>query len=170
MSDAALAQKKICMLGAFAVGKTCLVSRYVEGIFSDKYLTTIGVKIDRKVVEIGNRRLNLILWDLNGEDDFLQVNMSYVRGAAGYLLVIDATRRETLKTAFALQERAEEAIGRVPFVFVLNKMDLTKDLEISESQLEEQLPSHCRVVRTSAKTGAGVEEAFLTLAGEIVEG
>ncbi len=162
-------QKKICMLGAFAVGKTSLVSRYVQGIFSHKYLTTIGVKVDRKVVKVDNRRVNLILWDINGEDEFLKVRMSYVRGAAGYLLVVDGTRPETLATAAMLQRRASEAVGAIPFVLVLNKIDLTEQWELDESQVEKCLSSPCTVVWTSARTGEGVEEAFMALAHEILK-
>jgi small GTP-binding protein len=162
-------QRKICMLGAFAVGKTSLVSRYVQGIFSHRYLTTIGVKVDRKLIEIGNRQVNLILWDLNGEDEFLKVRMSYVRGAAGYLLVADGTRPETLATAAILERRAARAVGSIPFVLVLNKIDLTEQWEMDETQIEKCLPSRCALVRTSARTGEGVEEAFMKLAQEILK-
>ena len=68
-------QKKICMLGAFAVGKTSLVRRYVDSIFSDTYLTTVGVKIDKRVVPVGNDSVNLILWDIAGEDEVSAVRM-----------------------------------------------------------------------------------------------
>ena len=46
--------KKISMIGAFAVGKTSLVSRFVKSMFSEKYLTTVGAKIDKKMVQLGN--------------------------------------------------------------------------------------------------------------------
>jgi GTPase SAR1 family protein len=55
-------QKKICMLGGFSVGKTSLVKRYVASIFSESYLTTVGVKIDKKTVTLGERVVHLILW------------------------------------------------------------------------------------------------------------
>ena len=155
------------MLGAFAVGKTSLVGQYVEGIFSHKYLTTIGVKVDRKLIEVGNRKVNLILWDLNGEDEFLKVRMSYVRGAAGYLLVADGTRPETLATAAILQRRASQAVGEIPFVLVLNKIDLTEQWELDENQLRTWTAPRA-VVKTSARTGEGVEEAFTKLAQEIL--
>ena len=48
-------QKKICMLGGFSVGKTSLVKRYVQSIFSEAYLTTVGVKIDKKTVDLSDR-------------------------------------------------------------------------------------------------------------------
>ena len=96
-------QKKICMLGGFAVGKTSLVSRFVSSIFSDKYLTTVGVKIDKKPVSVDGRDVTLMLWDIYGQDDFQTVQPSQLRGMAGYLLVVDGTRRATLDVARQLQ-------------------------------------------------------------------
>src|SRR6476661_2941267 len=92
-------QKKICMIGGFSVGKTSLVRRYVQSIFSEAYLTTVGVKIDKKTVELTDRTVNLILWDLAGEDDIGSLRMTYLRGASGYVLVADGTRRSTLDVA-----------------------------------------------------------------------
>lgn len=162
-------QKKICMLGGYAVGKTSLVRRFVKGIFSEKYLTTVGVKIDKKVVRIGTEEVSLILWDLHGEDDFQQVPMSYMRGASGYLLVVDGTRLESLDSARALQKRTEEAVGAVPFILLLNKADLRDEWEFEGWEAQEFSGKDCTVIQTSAKTGQGVEEAFLHLAGRMLE-
>lgn len=162
-------QKKLCMLGGYAVGKTSLVRRFVKGIFSEKYLTTVGVKIDKKVVKVGEQEMSLILWDLHGEDDFQQVRMSYMRGASGYFLVVDGTRRESLDSAMALQLRTEEAVGAVPFVVLVNKADLGDEWEFEGWEAEEFAGKDCTVLRTSAKTGQGVEEAFLLLAGKVLE-
>ena len=79
-----MVQKKICMLGGFSVGKTSLVKRYVQSVFSEAYLTTVGVKIDKKTVDLPGKTVNLILWDLAGEDDIASLRMSYLRGSAGY--------------------------------------------------------------------------------------
>lgn len=65
-------QKKICMIGAFATGKTSLVAKFVYSIFSETYQTTVGVKIDKKTVKIKDKELNFILWDLYGEDSTLR--------------------------------------------------------------------------------------------------
>jgi GTPase SAR1 family protein len=89
-------QKKVCMLGGFSVGKTSLVKRYVDSVFSETYLTTVGVKIDKKTVDLSDRIVNLILWDLAGEDDIASLRMSYLRGTAGYVLVADGTRPSTI--------------------------------------------------------------------------
>jgi small GTP-binding protein len=162
-------QKKICMLGAFAVGKTSLVARFLQSIFSDKYYTTVGVKIERKSLEVGGQLWNLIVWDLAGDDEFMQVRMSYLRGSAGYLLVADGTRRPTLEAALNLQKRVQESIGNVPFVLVLNKADLSEDWELGNDIIEELSKQGRTCLRASAKTGLGVEEAFLSLVGMMME-
>ena len=123
-------QKKICLLGAFGVGKTSLVRRFVDTIFSDTYLTTVGVKIDKKLVTVGNEQMALILWDIAGEDEVAAVRVSYLRGAAGYLLVADSTRPETLETAASIQTRIQAELGAVPFLALLNKADLLEDWAI----------------------------------------
>ncbi len=163
-------KKKVCMLGAFAAGKTSLVQRFAKSIFSDKYLTTVGVKIDKKIVTIGKQEVNLMLWDIHGEDEFQKVRMSYLRGASGYLLVVDRTRRDTLDTAFRLKKRVEEVIGNVPFVLVFNKSDLKNEWEIDNKTIVDLSRNGLTVVETSAKTGEGVKETFLTFTRKMLEG
>ena len=121
-------QKKICLLGGFGVGKTSLVSRYVHSIFSDKYLTTVGVKIDKKSVTLDGTDVDLVIWDLYGQDDYQKVRMSYLRGAAGYLLVADGTRRSTLDTALALHDSAQATVPNASFTLVINKADLARQV------------------------------------------
>ncbi|MBD2302690.1 GTP-binding protein [Nostoc sp. FACHB-87] len=161
-------QKKICMVGAFATGKTSLVSRFIYSIFSDRYYTTVGVKIDKKTLSLQGNNVNLILWDLYGEDEFQKVRMSYLRGSSGYILVVDGTRRSTLDKAFELQTKVEESIGQVPFILVFNKWDMTEEWEIEPQELDSILSKGWNVIKTSAKTGQGVEEVFQTLAHQII--
>jgi len=162
-------QKKICMVGAFATGKTSLVTRFVSSIFSEKYHTTVGVKIDKKTLNIQEKTINLILWDLYGEDEFQKVRMSYLRGASGYLLVVDGTRKNTLEKAFDLQTRVEETIGKVPFIMLLNKWDMTNELEIDHVEIDAVQQKGWTVIKTSAKNGLGVAEVFQTLAEKIMD-
>lgn len=160
-------QKKVCMLGGFGVGKTSLVSRFVSSIFSDKYLTTVGVKIDKKVVSVGSDEMTLMLWDIYGQDEFQTVRASYLRGASGYLLVADGTRYATLETAAALQQKAESVVGRVPFLLLLNKADRDAEWQVDERALWKLAERGWPVLKTSAKTGAGVEDAFAKLSRDM---
>lgn len=157
-------KRKVCMLGATGVGKTSLVARFVRSIFSDAYQTTLGVTIEKRHVACDGRGLDLILWDLSGEDELQSVHLSYVRGSAGFIVVIDGTRRPTMETALRLHAAARAITGDVPCVFVLNKADLVASWEIDE-RAEAALRGACVLVtRTSAKTGEGVERAFCALA------
>ena len=157
------------MVGAFATGKTSLVERFVKSIYSNIYHTTVGVKIDKKLVKVGEQELNLILWDIHGEDEFQKVRMSYLRGSSGYFLVVDGTRRTTLDKAFTLQKRVEDTIGTVPFILVLNKWDLAEEWDIDDTAMDEIVERGWLVIKSSAKTGLGVEEAFLTIAKKMME-
>ena len=145
------------------------MSRFVKGIYSDTYHTTVGVKINKKLIKV-KQEVKLILWDLYGEDEFQKVYSSYLRGSSGYILVVDRTRRHTLDKAISLQRRVEETIGKVPFIIMLNKSDLTDEWEIDEAAISELSQRSWTVINGSAKTGLGVEESFLTLAEKMVEG
>jgi small GTP-binding protein len=157
-------QKKVCLLGTSGVGKTSLVARFVHSMFSEKYLTTVGVKIDKKTVPVDGTEVTLMIWDLAGDDDFQRLQASYLRGTSGYLLVADGTRRVTLDLALELQKRVAATLGPVPFILALNKADLAPQWEVDEARINALSAQNFTVIKTSAKDGAGVEEAFADLA------
>lgn len=165
-----MVKKKVCMLGAFAVGKTSLVRQYVHSIFSEKYQTTVGVKIDKKTLTLDSGPLDLILWDIHGEDAFQSVRISYLRGASGILIIVDGTRRSTLDTALDLQQRALKYVGPVPIIFLFNKNDLAAEWEITEAEIAQLTQNGIVTLTSSAKTGAGVPQAFEMLAHAMTEG
>jgi hypothetical protein len=157
-------QKKICMVGVFATGKTSLVQKLVYSIFSAKYHSTVGVKVDRKQVEIGDTVVNLLLWDLEGRSSIQEIPASYLAGAHGVLLVADGTRKETFDQLFDLHALALGAAGHVPTVVALNKVDLTNEWQLGRREDAMLTERGLHSVRTSAKTGEGVEDAFRWLA------
>jgi small GTP-binding protein len=161
-------QKKICMLGATGVGKTSLVSRYVLSLFSDTYMTTIGVKVDKKNLSVDGQDVMLMLWDIYGEDEFQTVRTSYLKGASGYLLVADGTRPLTLDMARQLQAKAAGVVGSAPFVLVLNKADLGDQWHLDDRAIWRLVEDGWSVIRTSARTGEGVEDAFAKLTRRIL--
>ncbi len=162
-------QKKICMLGGFAVGKTSLVRRFVQSIFSDNYLTTVGVKIDKKSVAFPDKTVDLILWDLAGEDDIGSFRVSYVRGATGLALVVDGTRPATLGVALTLRERVEAEFGAMPFILLLNKSDLADRWAIPDGEIDELKQRGWQIYLTSALSGEHVDDAFRQLAAMVAK-
>jgi len=162
-------KKKICMLGAFAVGKTSLVQQYVHSIFSDKYHTTVGVKIDKTTVIIGDTTIDLIIWDLHGEDEFQHVRLSYLKGSSGCIYVADGTRKKTLATALNLKQIAKKTMGDIPFILIINKQDLVDHWEIDSTTINELKDTGMTVILTSAKTGDAVEKAFHILTQKMMD-
>lgn len=166
----ALIQKKVCMVGVFGTGKTSLVQQFVHSRFSEKYHSTVGVKIDRKEVTLRGTQVNLLLWDLAGQDGVQNIQGSYLRGSSGIFFVVDGTRPNTLEELAGLQTLVERAIGAVPAVIAANKADLTAEWKLGEENLAALHGDRRLVLKTSAKTGAGVNEAFAWLAGQMLKG
>lgn len=162
-------QKKICLIGSPAVGKTSLVRRFVHGRFSEEYLTTIGVKIDRKDVAVDDENVHLMVWDVNGDDTFTPLRPAYLRGASGLLVVADGTRSYTLDHAVELYDELSEKLGDLPAVLLINKRDLEEAWEVESDQLDPLHTNDWKIVETSALSGFGVEGAFVEIARSMLE-
>jgi small GTP-binding protein len=162
---------KICIVGDFAVGKTSVCERYVNNQFSDKYLTTVGVKVDTKELDLDDRGVSvkLVLWDVAGTDRFGDKEFAYLRGAAGFIFVADGTRSLTLGTARRLRKDIVQRYGERPRVLLVNKRDLTDSWEVSDALIEELKIHFGSVFLTSAKTGDRVEDALTHLAELVVD-
>ncbi|GLO60070.1 GTP-binding protein [Vibrio sp. MACH09] len=156
-------QKKICMLGGSGVGKTSLVKQYVEGIFSEKYLTSIGVKIDKKCVSLDDQEVLLMLWDIEGVDRYAGFNAKFLRGAAAAIVVVDQTRPQSLLDGLEIC-RLVRAAGNIPITLVINKCDLPMAQTWDIAEHSELHTMFREQYQTSAKTGAGVEELFFRVA------
>ncbi len=157
--------KKVCLLGDFAVGKTSLIRRFVYDLFNDKYISTIGVKVSRKTVAIPRAddvvELIMMLWDLAGSEEFDQVRTSYLRGAAGAVLVCDLTRAETLDHLRHYAEDVRSISPDARFMLTANKNDLAGQQQLTPAQIEAvaadlQAPYYL----SSARTGEEVETMF----------
>jgi len=157
---------KVVMLGAPSVGKTSLVRQFVHSIFDEKYHSTLGAKVDRKNVEIGDKTANLLLWDVHGETDGLLVTPSYLQGAHAGVLAFDSTRPETIEMSIELGKRMLEQSPGASLYAVANKADLHETPpDVSEWQAKADMP----VLLTSAKTGHGVEDLFTDIARAAIE-
>lgn len=148
-------KKKVCMVGDFAVGKTSITQKFVNNVFSDKYLTTIGVKIDTAMVD----NTKLVVWDVAGRDSLSPINVSYLVGATGVVLVGDGTRANTVSGLIDIWQTVKSRIGDVSVVVALNKCD-HEDWDVSEHDLERFAEIGWDVFYTSAKDGRNVSELF----------
>lgn len=161
---------KVCIVGDFAVGKTSVVERFVNDQFSEKYLTTVGVKIDTKEIDHPTLGVThkLIVWDVAGSDRFGRREFAYLRGASGYVYVADGTRPLTLDTVHRIRSQITEEYGPAPGVLLVNKRDLVANWAVGEERLESLSTNGGLVFRTSAKTGDDVEKALVKLAELII--
>ena len=159
-------QKKVCMVGVYGTGKTSLVQRYVHSLFSAKYHSTVGVKIDRKQVQLGDTTVNLLLWDVEGRTSEQDIPASYLRGAHAVFYVADGTRRETFEQMVSLREHVKAAAGDVPSIVALNKADLKEQWLFTPADSAKLISGGFHVLNTSAKSGEGVEDAFRWIATE----
>jgi small GTP-binding protein len=166
--------KKVCLLGDFAVGKTSLVRRFVYDLFSDKYISTIGVKVSRKTVVVPRTHdlveLAMMLWDLGGSEEFDQMRASYLRGASGAVLVCDLTRPDTLDS---FRKYADELLRVCPgarLILAANKCDLTDQQRLAPAEVEAVAGAlNAPFYVTSARIGEEVEALFRHLGRLLVE-
>ena len=159
--------KKVVLIGDFATGKTSLIRRYVDNQFSDEYLTTIGVKISKKTLQIPDEiELQLMIWDIEGHTDVKTTNPAYVMGAHGVILVGDITRERSIENIPLHLDLVKKLLKKVPVVVALNKSDLIPDeteVETKVVDLDKSLPEVLKVFDTSAKNSKNVEAIFIAL-------
>ena len=162
--------KKVCLLGDFAVGKTSLVRRFVYDLFDDKYVSTIGVKVSRKTVSLARDDdivdLTMMLWDLAGGEEFARMRASYLRGAAGALMVYDISRPETLSSLRHYLRDLRDINDSCLVVLAANKADLMATSAAGEgAAFEAEARSMAAELEaplyfTSATSGQSVQAAF----------
>jgi hypothetical protein len=153
------------MVGAFGVGKTSLVRRFVHQQFDERYHTTLGVKIDTRIVETTKEPVKLVLWDMEGADPFetdkrpMTRIRSYMKGAHALILVADGTRPATVKTALGLYHDFCREFRFIPAIMLANKADLTAEWRFDDSVLPDAIDHY----HTSALNGQNIDEAFTAL-------
>ncbi|MDF0551892.1 Rab family GTPase [Kamptonema sp. UHCC 0994] len=170
--------KKMCMVGDFGVGKTSLIRRFVDRQFSDQYLSTVGVKISRRNIELlgvkqqEKQDVQLLIWDLEGHTKFKAIAPSYLQGSSGALVVADVSRPETIERLIEHIQLFSSVNPKGNIIIALNKLDLVdeeklaKMVEIAEATAPDKVLA---TYTTSAKTGKDVDDIFHKLAYKMVE-
>jgi small GTP-binding protein len=173
MKETKRLMKKICLVGNPAVGKTSLIRRYVYDMFDDKYLSTIGAKITKKIVNIEGKthdtELTLMIWDIEGQKNVGSVHSSYYRGADAAIVVCNVTVKETFENIPNWVKTVFKVTGEIPLVFLANKTDLPNK-KFGEDEIKNIASEfNAQYLFTSAKTGKNVENGFLTISKLLLE-
>ena len=161
-----MTSKKVILAGSFGVGKTSLFSRFLYNTFSEKYMTTIGVKVDKKVMDINGRKLTMIIWDIAGEVSQTKVPTNYLLGASGIIYVFDLSRPSTFTNMEEDIQYLNKMLEGALIKIVGNKKDLLSEEELAA--IPNSIPLKCDIF-TSAKTGENVNELFHNLGKALID-
>jgi len=161
-----LSSKKIVLVGHFGVGKSSLIRRFVKNTFSDDYLVTVGVHIVKKVVQIGNDEITLLIWDIEGKEDMQKLRPSFLLGTSGFIYVLDASRKSTYTNLAAEHAFINTNYPKTQLVTVANKIDL-----VAKDWFENEVATQQLAVDyfSSAKTGENVEAIFNRIATNFIK-
>ena len=155
---------KLVVIGDGAVGKTSLIVRHVDKRFIEEYKPTIGFDIALKTMKIeeGGIEAELLIWDIAGQAIFEKIREEYLQGTNGALILFDLTRKETYDHVNDWLKELTNYAGKVPFVLIGNKADLTDQRAVSEDEGRHLMSKTEAIeyIETSAKTGQKVEDAF----------
>ncbi|MFX1338572.1 MAG: Rab family GTPase [Promethearchaeota archaeon] len=177
---------KVILLGDAGVGKTSLLARYVDGIFSDIYKQTVGANFLIKEIELNQiidklninpqlkedikaKGFNLYFWDIGGQQDKLFVTEYYFLQAVGAMVVFNVDKRETFEDIDFWISKMEELSGDIPFILVGNKIDLEDKRQVSSEEIKAKAEKYgVKYFETSAKLNESVDAAFEDLSVQIL--
>ncbi len=164
---------KVILTGDYQVGKTSLIRRFVENAFKRDYISTIGVQISKKTINLTDENImNFIIWDIGGQSfQMAPYRTRFYNGANAALIVVDRTRPDHLKSVEKWYNDIKSSIPKnIPIVIVGNKSDLSDELVISKEEIRDISKKFgFHYILTSAKTGEHVNDAFLYIAYRVIE-
>ncbi len=158
--------KKVLLVGNFGVGKTSLIRRFVLNEFSEDYISTIGVRVSKKVVEYNNDSIKLMIWDVAGTNGNEKIPKTYFLGAHAAMFVFDLSREETYLTIEENLNMVKDLSGLKEITIVGNKKDLLTAEELNN--VLNVISVEVDLV-TSAKENDNVESAFMKLTAQTLK-
>uniref|UniRef100_A0A3P9IH82 small monomeric GTPase n=1 Tax=Oryzias latipes TaxID=8090 RepID=A0A3P9IH82_ORYLA len=161
---------KLLLIGDSGVGKTCLLFRFSEDSFNTTFISTIGIDFKIRTIELDGKRVKLQIWDTAGQERFRTITTAYYRGAMGIMLVYDICNEKSFDNIKNWIRNIEEhASSDVEKMILGNKCDMTDRRQVSKDRGEKlAIDYRVKFLETSAKSSLNVEEAFYTMARDIL--
>jgi len=163
---------KLLLIGDSGVGKSCLLLRYSDDSFTSSFITTIGIDFKIKSILCGESKVKLQIWDTAGQERFRTITTAYYRGAMGILLVYDVSDEASFTNVRnwmrQIDQNAAENVNRL---LIGNKSDVEAgDRKVTYEQGKNLAADYgIKFFETSAKLNSNVDEAFLSIASDIVD-
>lgn len=159
---------KVIMIGDSGVGKTSLMFRYVDNMFSPTFITTIGIDFKSKILDVEDKKIKMTIWDSSGQERFRSITTSYIRGSDGIVLVYDVTDVNSFENINYWVNQISKLSDNIPMIIVGNKADREDKKITTDMGLELAKKYDCKFYEVSAKNNTCVEDMFLTFATYII--
>ena len=161
---------KIMILGESMVGKTSLINRYTLDVFGGKYLCTVGIDFQKKIIEMNGKKILLQIWDTAGQERYRNINKSYFQQSNAFILAYDMTNTDSFdQISYWIKEVCEKSDDRIKSILVATKVDLEDNREVSTEDGEKLAKEHnLEFFETSAKDNINIKEAFENLVSQIL--
>ena len=168
MYDEELESLKVVLIGESGVGKTSIISQFVDQVFQDDQQSTIGGTFSSKIVKCSNgKTLKLEIWDTAGQERYRSVTKMFYKDANAAILVYDITNKtsfEELKR-YWIDQVKESSIKNIILAVMANKYDLIDLEQVDEAEARQFAEDNNALFAvTSAKTNHGVNDLFLQIA------
>ena len=161
---------KILIIGDSGVGKSCILHRFTDDIFTENYISTIGVDFKIRTLDIDGKLIKLQIWDTAGQERFRVITSAYYRGAHGVIIVYDVTSNISYKNInYWLEETTKYASENISKILIGNKSDLVNKREVSYTNARDYADSlNLNYIETSAKNNTNIEKIFVDIANNLL--
>ncbi|OMJ68482.1 hypothetical protein SteCoe_34048 [Stentor coeruleus] len=161
---------RIILVGNAGVGKSCILQRFLEKGFDDKYEVTIGVEFGTKQIKIDNKLIKVQIWDTAGQENYKSITRSFYKRAHGIILMYDITNKTSFNDLESwLNDIKDYANDGVDIALAGNQVDLVayqdnyREVTYTQGYDMKNKNNFCSYHETSAKTGQNVNELFQEL-------
>ncbi|XP_028931122.1 ras-related protein Rab-19 [Ornithorhynchus anatinus] len=162
---------KVILIGDSNVGKTCVVHRFISGLYTEKQQNTIGVDFTVRSLDIQGKKVKIQVWDTAGQERFRTITQSYYRSAHAAIIAYDLTRRSTFESIpHWIHEMEKYGAANLVLMLIGNKCDLSEKRQVLFEDACTLAEKHglLAVLETSAKESWNVNEVFTLMARELV--